>query len=179
MEAIKDGLSCSVESSPGVDANVYLLTRQQDRVTITCRFSGADCGLSFSDDTTHLVEFDFQNHYLQSFSQPGIDFGASSFPAYHEHECCCNTQMILHDVVKCRLDGVSRTIFLESKALALLLCSLQGTRLNKTCALQARRDGIEAARRGACGFSAGDQLQNVSMETFAEARASSSSASVR
>ena len=116
-------MSYSVETTGSNEAGVYLLTRSADGVTVTCRFNSCECGLSSVEDAlTHIVEFQFDESYLQGFSVPEHDFGVAAFPTFYEHECCCNTQMILYDVVTCKLQGVLRNMFMESKALALLLC---------------------------------------------------------
>ena len=39
-----------------------------------------------------------------------------------QHDLCPNTQMILHELINCKLLHPLRNMFLESKALSLLLC---------------------------------------------------------
>ena len=118
-EKIKEGLFYSSSVSPGSDVQESFLVRSGDRISLTCRFSTLDC-VPFTDEILiHQIEFSFEKFYLESFSQ---DFSAAHFKEYQSHDICCNTQMILHDIMKCSLKGAFRNMFLESKALALLVC---------------------------------------------------------
>lgn len=68
------------------------------------------------------LQFDFYNEFLIVYAN---DFGAlnlDQFTPFSQKEICCNTQMVLHDIVKCKMSGILKSMFLESKALSLLLC---------------------------------------------------------
>jgi len=115
---IKDGLQYSLRSLGLKRENKSLLVRQADNITLTCRYSGLDCNLSLAD-ISYDIEFIFYQDYLKSYSP---NFNLDEFPENLQHDICCNTQMILHEILNCKLQGAFRNMFLESKALSLLLC---------------------------------------------------------
>ncbi len=122
-DKIRDGLFCSVKniSNSKHDA-ISFLKKNDAAISLTCFFSADDCGLSLADDAaSHKIEFTFHHHFLEQFSMDEKNI-AQQFPAFQQHEICCNTKMILHEIVNCKLEGVFKNLFLESKAIALLLC---------------------------------------------------------
>lgn len=121
-QKIKDGLHYSIKTLFIKRDNYSFLKRHQDNISLTCQFSGLDCNLTFTD--THIfhdIEFTFHHNYLKSFSLQQ-NFNINQFPEYQQHDICCNTQMILHEIINCKLQGAFKNMFLESKALSLLLC---------------------------------------------------------
>lgn len=121
-EKIKDGLQYSIKTLYIRRDNNSCLKRHQDNIALTCEFSGLDCSLTFIDaPVAHDIEFIFHHNYLKSFSLQK-DFDICQFPDNLQHDICCNTQMILHDIINSKLTGAFRNMFLESKALSLLLC---------------------------------------------------------
>lgn len=119
-QKIKDGLQCTIRKLFIKRDNNSFLKRYPSSITLTYQFSGLDCSLTYTDTPiSHDIEFTFQLDYLKSFSQ---DFDINQFPEFRQHEICCNTQMVLHDILNCKLEGAFRNMFLESKALSLLLC---------------------------------------------------------
>lgn len=121
-EKIKDGLHYSIKTLFIKRDNNSFLKRHPDNIALTCQFSELDCSFTFTDTPiSHDIEFTFHHDYLKSFSSQQ-DFDIRQFPEHQQHEICCNTQMILHDILNCKLQGAFRNMFLESKALSLLLC---------------------------------------------------------
>lgn len=119
-EIIKDGLKYSINTLFIERSDNSYLTIQNNSITLSCEFSGLGCSITFKDaPISHDIVFVFEEHYLKSFSP---DFDLNQFPDNLQHEICCNTQMILHDILNCNLKGAFRKMFLESKALSLLLC---------------------------------------------------------
>ena len=120
---IKDGLHFQLNSIADKLENSSFLKRHTDNISLTCIFSGLDCNLHFDGENhSHEITFIFQNNFLKNFSADDKDFSIQQFPIYQQHDICCNTQMILHDIINSKLIGAFRNMFLESKALALLLC---------------------------------------------------------
>lgn len=120
VERIKDGLQYTIETMFIRKDNQSYLERRSNGITLSCHFSGLDCSLTFGDDPiSHHIKFEFHLDYLKGFSS---DFDIHQFPENLKHEICCNTQMILHDIITCKQEGVFRNMLMESKALALLLC---------------------------------------------------------
>ncbi len=120
---IRDGLFCSIKSISNPQQNaISFLKKNEHAVSLTCFFSADVCGLSFAtDEASHQIGVTFHHHFLEQFSM-GEKNIAQQFPAFQQHEICCNTKMILHEMVNCKLQGAFRNMFLESKAIALLLC---------------------------------------------------------
>ncbi len=127
---IKNGLQYSIQTLDVKRDNHSFLTRQADNITLTCEFSGLDCSLTFADTPiSYDIEFAFHNDYLKTFSA-NIDI--NQFHEHRQQDICCNTQMILHDIVNCKLQGAFLNMFLESKALSLLLCFQKCYTTNQT-----------------------------------------------
>lgn len=127
---IKSGLEFSIKTLFIKQDNNSFLTRQADSIILTCEFSGLDCNLTFTDTPiSYDIVFTFHYDYLKSFS---ANFDIKQFPDHQKHDICCNTQMILHDILNCKLQGAFRNMFLESKALSLLLCFQKCYTTNQT-----------------------------------------------
>lgn len=119
-ENIKYGLRFNLNTLNNIERDQSYLSRKGDSIKISCMYSGIKCNLNSEEESlSYLLEFYFSNEYLKSYSS---DFDLNQFPIYQVHEICCNTQMILHEIIHCKLEGVFKKIFLESKSLALLLC---------------------------------------------------------
>jgi len=120
VESVKDGLQYSIKTIFIKRDNNSFLYRNPESISIICHYSGSDCSLPFADaSVVYDIEFTFHHDYLKTFSP---DFNLNQFPDKIQHEVCCNTQMILHEIINCKLQGAFRNMFLESKALSLLLC---------------------------------------------------------
>lgn len=117
---IKDGLQYSLRTLKIKRNNNSYLAKSSEGIKLTCHFSGLDCTLTITDIPISFdIEFTFTDSYLKSFSP---DFDLGQFPDHLQHDICCNTQMILHDILNTKFEGAYKNMFLESKALALLLC---------------------------------------------------------
>lgn len=122
QQEIKDGLHYALQTLFIKQENNSFLKRDADSISLTCQFSGLDCNLNFTDTpVSYDIEFIFHNDYLKKFSSEQR-FDVHQFPEHQQHGICCNTQMILHEIINCKLQGAFRNMFLESKALSLLLC---------------------------------------------------------
>lgn len=97
------------------------LIHQSDAVALQYVFSTADSDNEDGSMLANKVTLTFSKSYLQSFDnnlQPENFFSSPKF----EQDICCNTQLILHEICTAKWTGALQKIFLESKALALLLC---------------------------------------------------------
>ena len=120
IEQIKEGLQYSIESSFDRRENNSYLKSLPHRISLIYNFSGLGCSERLNDSpVSYEIEFDFHLEYLKSYS-PKFDIG--QFPDIQEQEVCCNTQMLLHEIINCNLQGAFKKMFMESKALSLLLC---------------------------------------------------------
>lgn len=120
---IKHGLHFQLNTIPFHRDNGSFLNKSGDNISLTCVFSGLDCNIHIDDKNhSHEIQFTFHNSFLKNFSSQEQGFSIDQFPEHQQHVICCTTQMILHDIITCKLQGAFRNMFLESKALSLLLC---------------------------------------------------------
>ncbi len=120
---IKEGLHFQHSTHAHRDENNSFLQRSGRQLVLTCIFTGSECSLPFDDTTyAHEIQFAFHDDFLKNFSQEESELSVHHFPEHQQHDICCTTQMILHDIITCKLKGAFHNMFLESKALALLLC---------------------------------------------------------
>lgn len=120
---IKNGLHYQLKTLPYLAGNNSWLEKTNNSLILTCVFSGLDCNLPY-DETNHVheIQFTFHNQFLKTFSPADDEITINTFPEHQQHIVCCTSQMILHDIITCKLSGGFRSMFLESKALSLLLC---------------------------------------------------------
>lgn len=129
IHKVKEGLLYTLRTFFIQRNNNSFLNRSSDGIKVICQFSGLDCSLTFSDiPISYDIEFIFSNSYLRTFSS---DFDLNQFPESLQHDLCCNTQMILHDTLNTKFEGAFKNMFLESKALALLLCFQKCSNVNQ------------------------------------------------
>ena len=108
VEKIKDGLLYSIKPHFIKRENNSFLTSHETSIALTCEFSELDCSLTFTDTPiSHDIIFTFHHNYLKTFSS---DFDINQFPDNLQHDICCNTQMILHDILNCKLIGAFKNI---------------------------------------------------------------------
>ncbi len=91
-----------------------------EKLSIEFLFLGTDCGFSYQRKTgLDRIVFIYPLAYLQNieFDVRLIDVEKGKKP----NIICCNTQMILHQVVTVKHEGAFRQLFLQSKAIEMLL----------------------------------------------------------
>ena len=71
--------------------------------------------------STSILIFNFSKEYLKAFG--GIN--ELVLPLKKENEICCNTQIILNEIFTTKHIGTLKNMFIESKALDLLLCFMK------------------------------------------------------
>jgi hypothetical protein len=126
--SITGGLSFQLKPLETVLNNTSFLQRNREGILLTYIFSGADVSLPITHPALgYQLIFSFQNQFLETFADVGEEFSLHHFPDDSQHDLCCTTQMILHEVVQCKLQGAFRNMFIQSKALELLLCSQKYT----------------------------------------------------
>lgn len=122
-EQIKSGLKFRLKRNLFQQENDSWLKKTHDSISLTYIFSSPECNLNAGDtNSTHEIEFTFHNEFLKKFSSGEQEFSIAQFPENQQHDICSNTQMLLHEIISTTLYGPFRNMFLESKALALLLC---------------------------------------------------------
>ncbi|HNR20966.1 MAG TPA: AraC family transcriptional regulator [Bacteroidia bacterium] len=121
MLEIKSGLLFHSSTVVGSIKSTAQLIHQSDSVSLHYIFPIADSDSEDGSVLANKVTFTYNKSYLQSFDnniQIDSFFAAPEF----EQDICCNTQLILHEISTAKWTGALQKIFLESKALALLMC---------------------------------------------------------
>lgn len=122
-QLIRTGLRYSLKTLENTKESQCSLTRYTDKLVLCCQFSPQDCNISLNDNlATYQLQFDFYNEFLEVYVSDFESINLDQFIPFNQKEICCNTQMLLHDIVKCKYSGILKNMFLESKALSLLLC---------------------------------------------------------
>lgn len=103
---------------PFVDEQYISLRHVKNGFKLSCVIAEAD-DTNLHQILAHELTFTFKHSFLKKFA---VDFPFHQFKEHREESLCCNTQMILHEIVNCKLEGVFKNMFLESKALELLIC---------------------------------------------------------
>ncbi len=120
---IKQGLTYSIKTIPDVVRNESLLHRKGNTLHIRFYYSGTDCGLTTADlGKSYEIQFSFDDAYLELFKTATVTLSLSQFPLIEQQDNCCSTQLLLHELVTAKVEGLQELLLLESKALALLLC---------------------------------------------------------
>lgn len=65
-----------------------------------------------------ILTFKFSKEYLKAFDG---DYNLL-LPIEREKDICCSTMLILHEIFNSKRTGLQRSLFMESKAIDLLLC---------------------------------------------------------
>lgn len=120
---IKKGLHFQVNSMTENVECTSILQRSDRCILLTCLLAAADSTIYFNSPApSYKIILTYNITYLQSFSVADDSFPINLFPEQSQHSICCNSQLLLHEILNCNLTGIFRNMFLESKALALLLC---------------------------------------------------------
>ena len=118
---IRTGLTYSFRTLKSPRESQCSLSRLPDKLVLLCQFSPHDCNISINDQVaSYELQFEFSNEFLIVYGNKE-SFNLDHFIPFNQKEICCNTQMVLHDIVKCKHSGILKSMFLESKALSLLL----------------------------------------------------------
>lgn len=119
---VKKGLHFSLASFPSIKTNSSYLKNTINGVSMLIQFTPSDI-LNGNDSNalSYEINFNFHHGYLKEFTTEAEN-NLQQFSNDMQHDLCPNTQMILHEIINCKLQHSFRNMFLESKALALLLC---------------------------------------------------------
>lgn len=112
-----------IEHIDNISENKLLIAQNDLCISLTFYFQGAECGFSFAQNQhSYKLHFEYgKDALLQK------DFDISHLDAFDEkteRNICCNTQMILHQIISTKYEGKYKKLFIESKSLELLLCTL-------------------------------------------------------
>lgn len=123
-EHINNGLTFSLQQIEMGSESKAIFTKDCDNnISLTFQYSGLDCSLAFADKpTTYEIKFHFPFLYLDNYFSQHPENYYHQFNDNEIQDICCNKQMILHEIINCKMQGAYRQMFMESKALALLLC---------------------------------------------------------
>ena len=129
---IKEGLFYKINTFVISNINSYYLHKNNGCIILNLNYFEETSNQSLNESSLICnLEFKFEKKYLDLYSDNNkLIF--ELFPEFLIHEPCCNTQMIVHEIINCKLDGIFRNIFLESKALSLLLDFYKSCSANQT-----------------------------------------------
>ncbi len=121
---INNGLTFSLTTLDKLQSNKAIIRKDSgNNISLTIFYSGLDCSLAFTDKPTpYEVKFHFPFFYLDNYFSQHPENYYHQFPDFEEQDICCSKQLILHEIINCKMQGAYRQMFLESKALELLLC---------------------------------------------------------
>lgn len=93
-------------------------------ISITCVYQKDDLNMDWkSKHNAWKFTFYFPMRYFQEVKpEENVASLLASFPSEQEQDLCCNTRMILYDLLNSELKGLFRQLFFEAKAIELLLC---------------------------------------------------------
>ena len=102
--------------------NRVVVAENDKGIELIIYYSGLDRRVA-SDfiQSTSILIFNFSKEYLKAFG--GIN--ELVLPLKKENEICCNTQIILNEIFTTKHIGTLKNMFIESKALDLLLCFMK------------------------------------------------------
>lgn len=121
MLEIKPGLLYHASTVVSTNQGTVQLIQNSGSVSLQYIFPHTNSDNTDDNMLASQATFTFSKDYLQSFDaslNTETFFAATQQP----QEICCNTQLILHEISIAKWKGALQKIFLESKALALLLC---------------------------------------------------------
>lgn len=124
-------MTFQLENITGLTENKLVITQDAEAISLTFYFQGAECGFSFAQTpVSYKMLFEFSKTELEN---KGFDFRHMlAFTEKTESNICCNTQMILHQIISTRYEGKYKKVFIESKSMELLLCTLHAIEAMKS-----------------------------------------------
>lgn len=118
------GLNFSIKNLGKLSETKAILKKdEEENIILSFYYSASYCVLTDQENEKfYKIEFIFPDAYLHGFFSNHPESYLTYFNAYAEKEICCAKQLILHDIINCKYQGAYLEMFLESKALELLLC---------------------------------------------------------
>ncbi|MBS1729445.1 MAG: helix-turn-helix transcriptional regulator [Bacteroidetes bacterium] len=118
------GLAFSIKNLDTLHDTKVILKRDKDEnIILTCYYATSFCVFTNQENEQfYQISFVFPEHYLQPLLTNHPISYLTQFHGFAESEICCVKQLILHDIIHCKFEGIYLEMFLESKALELLLC---------------------------------------------------------
>lgn len=102
--------------------STFISKDDTNNLILTFHYSGQHCDLPVSDKAvSYEIRIVFSSHYLEHYFPYPSENYFYKLAGYEENDICCNKQLVLYEILNCKLEGIFRTMFLESKALSLLL----------------------------------------------------------
>ncbi len=117
MEFIKPGLEISCDKLDSVPVNELLIKSSPDSLELNYFLNTAECQVFSESTDSYLIYIKIENRY---FNSDESEFPFRGMPSQTQ-SICCNTQFMLQELMTTQLSGIYRKLFLESKALELIL----------------------------------------------------------
>jgi AraC-like DNA-binding protein len=102
--------------------STFISKDDANNLILTFYYSGQHCDLPVLDKANpYMIKIIFSAYYLEHYFPYPSENHFYKLAGYKEEDICCNNQLVLHEILNCKLDGIFKIMFLESKALSLLL----------------------------------------------------------
>jgi AraC-like DNA-binding protein len=121
MIQIKPGLVFSSSVVVNCRVGTVQLVEGADSISLQYVIAHANADNATVSLLANQIVFTFNKSYLQAYDS-NLQFEKFFNTSNKAQDVCCNTQLILHELATAKWNGVLQKLFLESKALALLLC---------------------------------------------------------
>lgn len=122
------GLFFSMNKIEGLYDNVASMERTEHGITLACIITLPEYEASYPENVpVHEIKFEMHHSFLRMYETGLNSIDYKNFPGYMQPEVCCNTQLIVSEIVNSRHRGAFRTMFLHSKAIELFLCFARNT----------------------------------------------------
>ena len=111
-----------------------VVAENDNGIELIIYYSGMDCQVAFNFiQSTSILIFNFSKEYLMAFG----NYNELVLPLKKENEICFNTQLILHEILNTKHTGMLKNMFIDSKAIELLLwfikCNTNKLNSHDTC----------------------------------------------
>ena len=119
---LRTGLTYKIIQIDELFENKMCISSLDNGIEMTVYFSDTNYQSLFDINAkTNILSFNFSNEYLNSFGE----YEHFNLPTDNNMAVCCTTQQILHEILNCKLSGLLKCMFFESKAIELLLCFMK------------------------------------------------------
>ena len=110
-------VSYAIEPSFDIEPNRIVLKSKSNGIELICFTSDQPCATgNFNIKENYKLSFLFQKNYLDSFGNPTFEI-----PTFIEKELNCNITLLIFEILKTKFTGQFKNMFIESKAVELLL----------------------------------------------------------
>ncbi|MCS7054190.1 MAG: AraC family transcriptional regulator, partial [Ignavibacterium sp.] len=124
MEFVNEFIFLSIQPTNELDSSFCEINQDKNYIYLKFGLSSIDCLFNL-DSKSYQIDVRISKTYFEKYND--------NLPVEINHQSiCCNMQLKLWEIVNCKLEGITRKIFLESTIL-FLLCRTQKDGYNTGC----------------------------------------------